>query len=328
MKNDKRIWVIAPGCTILNKEHILQLICKAEEFSRNNGYLVELIYMNEAQEELLRELVGYSERILYVKASCGQGSAGYLDILEKLVETRRPELIIFPATVLGKELAAAAAVQIHAGLVADCIDIRYEQQRGFVFYRPALAATVIAKIVCENTSISICTIKNNIFTDKCKTALPYNTVIEEYQDAGTEVFEKKTLLEVLNIEPIKNSYHGNLLHSRIVFGAGRGIQDAATMELLKSIADKVGAAVGGSRHIIENGWLPKSNQIGQTGVSIHPDIYVAFGISGALQHVVGIKNAKRIVAVNKDKEAPIMNYADYIILGDVEQVLADIHKML
>lgn len=179
--------------------------------------------------------------------------------------------------------------------------------------------------MCINSEIEMCTVKNNVFNighniDK----KPVNIEFYDYKgDRESNISLYTTINRVLN----KEKNNDDFTSSKLVFVVGRGVKGTETLNLLRKVASKYGAQILGTRAAVEEYLIEKNRQVGQSGISICPDIYVGFGVSGASQHIVGIKNSKIIIAVNKDKSAPIFNYADYAIIEDVTTILLELDKL-
>jgi electron transfer flavoprotein alpha subunit len=192
----------------------------------------------------------------------------------------------------------------------------------YIFTRAAINSTVLAQIECINTNISMCTCKENAFV-----------VTEYYPKKKIPVHKwNKNLLEfifeknyILHSEYAKCTERNIALeNSNLVFGIGRGVRNKDDLNLIKQVAQKHNAMIAGTRAVVEEGMIDKKWQIGQSGISISPEIYVAIGISGATQHIVGIKNAKKVIAINTDENASIFAYSDYCIIDDYKNILNEL----
>lgn len=306
--------------------HSKQLLCKASNLIKNNGAKVSAVCIGNYVSNILQSLSIYgADEIIYSQDICidyRQISSILFEILQN--ENQKPKLIIFPATEWGKYIAADLAVRIDAGLTAECIDIEAQKSKNeyeFIFTRAAINSTVLAQIQVINTNISMCTCKENAFVLSEKYPLKNITIREYKNHKGKYSFHPRILRSELVSGEEKNMA---LENARIVFGIGRGVRDTDGLNLIEQVAKKYNAAIAGTRAIVEEGFLEKKWQVGQSGISISPEIYVAIGISGATQHIVGIKNAKKIIAINNDERASIFSYANYCIIDDYKTIFKEL----
>ncbi|MDD4493510.1 MAG: electron transfer flavoprotein subunit alpha/FixB family protein [Eubacteriales bacterium] len=321
------IWVIcfeAPG---LISEHSQQLLYKAHNLLRENDALVSAICMGNYDYDVIRTLSKYgADEVIHSKEigiDYRKISLGLADLIQNAGV--KPKLILFPATEWGKCIAADLAIKIGAGLTAECIDIDAEKTNNeyqFTFTRAAINSSVLAQIQCINTTIGMCTCKKNVFA--VTEPLPDKDVsIHEWKSES--VYLSSLVPQILHSELIDcQERNVTLESSHIVFGIGRGIKDKKDLELIEKVAKKYNAAIAGTRAIVEEGLIEKRCQVGQSGISISPQIYVAIGISGATQHIVGIKNAKKIISINIDPNAPIFSYSDHCIIDDYKKIFQEL----
>ena len=319
------IWVVCSESSEGFGKHSFELLSKAQSLIYD-GITVSAICFGDHNKNMLQSLFHYgANEIIYAPTfniNCTLTTKILFDMLKKI--ECKPNLIIFPATEWGKNIAAELAVKIDGGLISECIDIEYKKINNnyqFVFTRAAISSTVLAKIICVNTNICMCTCKERAFTAN-QSICTNNFSICEWISETHETDLQGTLLYS---EPAVSQNRNMLLeNSKIVFGVGRGIKGKNDLELVKKVARKYNAVIAGSRGIVEDGLIEKENQIGQSGISVSPDIYVAIGISGASQHMVGVKNAKKIIAINSYQRAPIFSYADYCIIDDFRNVFREL----
>jgi electron transfer flavoprotein alpha subunit len=291
------------------------MLGKARSLSQKNG--AEVICLDFGSDDSYVDELFYHGADNIIQCSCRSDDyTVYAKIAERLIATYLPKLVLFPGTPLGKAVAAYAATTTASGLVADCIEIELSND-GYVFSRAALSSSAIASIVCTE-GVQMCTVKPNIFIPYVKRIKTRRKKAQQYRCGVESSFSG--FVELLGTKQRDDLQQGNLEKARAIFSVGRGVSDEDS-ELIRMLARYFGAQVGGTRIMVENGKLPKSSQIGQSGVTVAPELYVAFGISGANQHIVGIRNARKIIAVNIDKDAPIFQYADYAIVSDVHIVV-------
>jgi electron transfer flavoprotein alpha subunit len=236
----------------------------------------------------------------------------YRQITLDAVKKISPSIILAAATSSGKDLAPRLAIHLNAGLASECTQIDLDNDR-IVATRPAYAGKVLLKVKVISAP-SIATLRPNVFT--AKEATPQrNPVIE--QIGFNKPNSRMTVKEFVT--------HGakklDLTEASVIVSGGRGMGGPQNYKILEELAEVMGGVVGASRASVDSGWRPHSDQVGQTGRTVSPTLYIACGISGAIQHRVGMINSKVIVAINKDPEAPIFGFADYGIVGDVFQVV-------
>ncbi|MCF8260547.1 MAG: electron transfer flavoprotein subunit alpha/FixB family protein [Melioribacteraceae bacterium] len=237
-------------------------------------------------------------------------SGAYAELIAECALSNDAGTVVFANTSLGKDLAPKIAVKLNAGIVMDSVAIKYENDE-IIFSRPVYAgkALVDCKINSEN---KVFTIRPNVFPLGENNGGKANVDVTELSDVKlsskvTEVKKSEGKLDVAEAD--------------IIVSGGRGLKGPENFHLIEKLADSLNAAVGASRAVVDAGWRPHSEQVGQTGKTVSPTLYVACAISGAIQHLAGMRSSKYIVAINKDKDAPIFQVADYGIVGDVFEVL-------
>ncbi|MBK9246709.1 MAG: electron transfer flavoprotein subunit alpha/FixB family protein [Ignavibacteria bacterium] len=221
--------------------------------------------------------------------------------------------VIFPATVTGKELAPRVAIKLQAGFIPDCVAL--DVQNGSVIAtRPVYSGK--AKITVKiTTDIGVYSLRPNVFT--ARTINGASPV--QIKDFAPNLSNDDVKVTVSNI--VRNEGTLDVSEADIIVSGGRGLKGPENYHLIESLGKVLGAAIGASRAVVDAGWRPHGEQVGQTGKTVSPNLYIACGISGAVQHLAGMSSSKVIVAINKDKDAPIFKVADYGIVGDVFDVL-------
>lgn len=248
---------------------------------------------------------------------------GYGHVFLTLCEKYHPNTILVGATVNGRDLGSKIAVSLHTGLTADCTALSVEEETGNVVWeRPAFGGNLYAQILCSETRPQMGTVRPGAFKKPAPDQDNRAEVIRE------EIHTDKIRTQVL--EFLKACDEGGIPvgEADIVVSGGRGMKNAENFALLQRLADLLGGAVGCSRAAVDSGWMPQSRQVGQTGTTVSPKIYIACGISGAVQHVAGMSESKTIVAINKDASAPIFEVADYCLVGDLFEIVPAIIKEL
>jgi electron transfer flavoprotein alpha subunit len=241
----------------------------------------------------------------------------YMKGVMLLAEKYKPEIFLYGATPNGKDLASAVATDLSTGLTADTtmLDIDLDN-RLFEASRPAFGGNIMATILCKKHRPQMATVRPKVM----KALDPDHNRVGKIIEETISLNEKDMRTKVLQI--VKDvSKKANLADAHVIICGGKGMGDLQNFQLLYQLADKIGASVGGTRDVVEAGWLPHHLQIGQTGETVTPKIYFAVGLSGAIQHTVGMKNSEIIIAINKDPNAPIFDVATYGIVGDAMEIL-------
>jgi len=280
-----------------------------------NGGEVIAVLVGDKIDGQANEMLQYgADRVLTVEDEKFKHytSDGYSQALLNIIEQENPEGIVFGHTALGKDLSPKIASKLNIGLISDVTAIE-EKDGDIVFTRPIFSGKAFEKKKIIEGKIFITIRPNNIeplSKDKNKTG--------EIQSVSVEIKDIRTIIK----EVVKKTSEGvDLSEAKVIIAGGRGVKSAEGFEPLQELADVLGGAVGASRGACDADYCDYSLQIGQTGKVVTPDLYIACGISGAIQHLAGMSNSKVIVAINKDPEANIFNVADYGIVGDLFEVV-------
>ncbi|MGY5036806.1 electron transfer flavoprotein subunit alpha/FixB family protein [Streptomyces sp. 900116325] len=236
-----------------------------------------------------------------------------VDALQAAVEAVSPVAVLVPSSAEGKEIAARLAVRIGSGIITDAVDVEAGEQ-GPVATQSAFAASFTTKSRVSR-GVPVITVKPN--SAPVEAAAAAGAV----ESLAVSFSAQATGTKVLSRTPRESTGRPELTEAAIVVSGGRGVNGAENFAIIEALADSLGAAVGASRAAVDAGWYPHSNQVGQTGKSVSPQLYIASGISGAIQHRAGMQTSKTIVAINKDSEAPIFDLVDYGVVGDLFQVV-------
>ncbi len=242
----------------------------------------------------------------------------YTDAICYLVDKHRPEIILMGATGQGRDLAGAVATVVKTGLTADCTGLGIDDKRNLMQTRPAFGGNIMATIMCDRFRPQMSTVRPHVMPmPECQAGRKGTIVREELALCEEDVPVK--VIEVLSDKDGKDSV--DIAGAEIIVSGGRGLMNKENFALLQELADELGGVVGASRSAVDAGWMPHGRQVGQTGKTVRPKIYVACGISGAIQHLVGMQDSDVIIAINRDPEAPIFQVATYGIVGDLFQVI-------
>jgi len=241
----------------------------------------------------------------------------YMQGVMLLARQYKPEIILYGATPNGKDLASAVATDLSTGLTADTTMLDVDvSNRLLEASRPAFGGNIMATILCKKHRPQMATVRPKVMKALDPDTGRLGRIIEEKIDLIEEDMRTK-VLQIVNDVTKKAS----LAEAHVIVCGGKGMGDLQNFQLVNELAETIGASVGGTRDVVEAGWLPHEQQVGQTGETVTPKIYFAIGISGAIQHIVGMKNSEFIIAINKDPNAPIFDVATYGIVGDAMEIV-------
>jgi electron transfer flavoprotein alpha subunit len=246
----------------------------------------------------------------------GYSTDGFTTALAAVVAKEKPSVLLFGATPNGRDLAPRVAARLRFGLTADCTGLDIDDQGQLIQTRPAFGGNIMASIVSPYTRPQAATVRPNVFV--ASTPDPLRPVaIEDFP-----VTLSKASIRTKVVETIATASEGGKIEeARVIVSAGRGCGEPSHLDLVRSLAHRLGGTMAGSRAIVELGWVPHTIQVGQSGTTVGPDLYIAVGISGAVQHIVGMSSSKKIIAINKDPDAPIFKIADLGVVGDALHIL-------
>ncbi len=241
----------------------------------------------------------------------------YTKVITQIIKDREPEIVLFSATSIGRDLAPRISARIKTGLTADCTALCIDPKTKLLrMTRPAFGGNLMAVILCKNHRPQMATIRPGVMEalekDKNKTG-----IITQYKVDLTQEDCTVKILEVLK----KDKKQLDITKARVLISGGRGIMQSGNFSMLKELAEELDGEISASRAAVDSGWIDKEHQVGQTGKTVKPELYLACGISGAIQHVAGMENANLIIAINKNESAPIFDVADLGIVGDVCEIL-------
>ncbi|WP_282171745.1 electron transfer flavoprotein subunit alpha/FixB family protein [Cytobacillus firmus] len=276
-------------------------------------------------KSLSREVIAYGADQVYVidhEVMKDYRTESYMKAVINLAEKYKPEIFLYGATSNGKDLASAVATDLSTGLTADTtmLDVEVEK-RLLEASRPAFGGNIMATILCKKHRPQMATVRPKVMKAMEPDPDRQGEVLEEPITLKEDDMRTKVIKIVKDV-----TKKVNLAEAHVVVAGGKGMGDFQNFQLIHELADTIGATVGGTRDVVEAGWLPHEQQVGQTGETITPKIYFAIGISGAIQHVVGMKNSEFIIAINKDPQAPIFDVATCGIVGDALEIVPKLIK--
>ncbi|MDD5156327.1 MAG: FAD-binding protein [Candidatus Omnitrophica bacterium] len=325
IKDYKGIWVFIEQKKGKVQSVAYELLGKSQELAKKLGCQVSGVLIGNDLDDQLDELIWHgADNIYLVEAPeiAEFQDEPYTNILVELIKKHKPEIVLCGATSIGRSLISRVAVNIKAGLTADCTGLDIDPDKKILLQtRPAFGGNIMATIISPNYRPQMATVRHKVMQPMAPDKHRKGKIIKESFDASL-YFSRTKLLDI--IEEIESLV--NLAEADIIVSGGRGMGNAENFKILEELAHVLGAAVGSSRAAVDAGWMPYSHQVGQTGRTVSPKIYIACGISGQIQHLVGMQSSKIIVAINKDPEAPIFKVATYGIVGDLFQVVPALTK--
>jgi len=249
----------------------------------------------------------------------------YTAVLEHLVKKYKPEIVIAGATVWGRSLVPRLAVRIHTGLTADCTQLDIDPDTGLLLQtRPAFGGNIMATILCPNHRPQMATVRPRVMKPLEPDPSRQGEIIHE--DVSAISLPKSRIKILESVEELGEMI--NIADADVIVSGGRGLGGPEAFEMLFELAELLGGAVGASRAAVDAGWIPYAHQVGQTGKTVSPKLYIAIGISGAIQHLVGMQSSDTIIAINKDPNAPIFEVADYGVVGDLFEIVPELIRQL
>lgn len=248
----------------------------------------------------------------------------YTKALVHIAKERRPEILLFGATPQGRDLAPRVANRLQTGLTADCTALEVSEKDGILLQtRPTYGGNIMATIVCPDNRPQMTTVRPGVMRRLPRD--PGRTGSKE--EMTLELKEEDFLVRILDL--VKSpTRHENLAEAKIIVSGGHGMKNPQGFEILKEFAAELGAEVGASRAAVEAGWIGYDHQIGQTGKTVHPELYIACGISGSIQHLAGMSRSKYIISINKNRSAPIADVSDITFVGDLFQIVPMLTKKI
>ena len=298
-----------------------ELLGKGRELAGALGVDLSAVVIGEGVEHLCSEAFFHgADKVYLLDAPVFRyyRTESYLRGVCHLVVNYKPEVILMGATGLGRDLAGAVATELKTGLTADCTGLSIDDKRNLMQTRPAFGGNIMATIMCDKFRPQMATVRPHVMAMPERDPSRSGVVVRE----SCPVREEDLLVKVLEvISDKKGKGQIDIAGAEFIISGGRGMMGKENFALLQELADELGGVVGASRSAVDAGWMPPERQVGQTGKTVRPKVYIACGISGAIQHLVGMQDSDTIIAINRDREAPIFEVATYGIVGDLFQVL-------
>lgn len=323
----KDVWVFAEQRDGVIMPVVIELLGEGKKLANEVGCNLCAVLCGHHVEGLADQLFEYGADKVYVadhEELATYRTDAYTKVINDAIEEYKPEIVLLGATHIGRDLGPCLAVKANTGLTADCTKLEIDpEDKKIKQTRPAFGGNLMATIVCPNHRPQMSTVRPGVmekaaFEEGRKGELIKLNVEFKEGDIRTKVLEI--------VKTMKNTV--SLTDAEIIVSGGMGLGKPEGFELLKQLADKLGGIVAASRAAVDAGWIDHAYQVGQTGTTVKPKIYIACGISGAIQHVAGMQNSEQIIAINTNENAPIFEIADYGIVGDLYKVIPAIMEAL
>lgn len=297
-----------------------ELLGKGKELAADLGTEVTAVLLGFRVDSLADQLAAYgADKVILVDdpALKVYTTEPYTHAMYSVIEEYKPEIVLYGATAIGRDLAPRVSARVHTGLTADCTKLEIDaSNKNLRMTRPAFGGNIMATILCPNFRPQMATVRPGVMQ---KVAPNFNAkaFTEEFNLQFTPNDRYVEILDVIK----KQSNKIDIQDAKILVSGGRGMGGPENIKLLNDLADVLGGEVSASRACVDANWVEKDIQVGQTGKTVRPNLYLACGISGAIQHLAGMEESDIIIAINKDESAPIFDVADFGIVGDATKIL-------
>jgi len=318
----KGVWVFAEQRDGELQKISFELLGKGREIADKLGEKLTAVLLGDKTDAMAKELVAFgADKVIVAESPLLNHftTDAYAKVICDLVNERKPEILFIGATYLGRDLGPRVSARLSTGLTADCTSLDIDEEtKNLLMTRPAFGGNLMATIVCGDHRPQMATIRPGVFEKLAKdqskkSDIEKVTINLKESDIRTKTVDLVKVASVL----------ADIGEADIIVSGGRGVGSKENFTLLEKLATNLNGVVGGSRAAVENGWVDKSVQVGQTGKTVRPTVYIACGISGAIQHLAGMQDSDFIIAINKDATAPIMKVADIAIAGDYSKVIPE-----
>ena len=305
----------------------LELIGEATKLAKDLGEQVVAVLLGSNITDKAQELIQHgADKVVVVDDPMLEKYATepYAKAITAVIKACEPEIVLYGATSIGRDLAPRVSARVHTGLTADCTKLAINEETKLLHMtRPAFGGNIMATIVCKNHRPQMATVRPGVMAalakDETRTGEVVNFKVDFVPaDMNVEIIEE--------VKETKKAV--DITEAKVLVSGGRGIGSADFVPVLQEAADVLGGVVTGSRPVIEAGWLDKDRQVGQTGKTVRPDLYLACGISGAILHVAGMESSEVVISINKDDNAAIFSVSDLGVVGDVKVILPKLVEAL
>lgn len=324
--NRQGVWVFAEQRGGELHSVSLELLGKAGELAEHLNQEVSAVLLGHEVEHLSETLILHGADHVYLVEDprlAQYRTIVYTHAMEQLIRQFKPNILLMGATHIGRDLAPRVSRRVAVGLTADCTELSIDPDEKILLQtRPAFGGNIMATIASRYSRPQMATVRPGVMELKEQPGKSGDIIRETLSIDEADIQAK--VLEI--IREAKKT--GDLSKAKIIVAGGRGVGDASGFKVLENLAEALGGEVAGTRVAVEEGWIPADRQVGQTGQSVRPELYIACGISGAIQHRAGIVNSRFIVAINRDERAPIFQVADWGIVGDLHELVPEMIRQL
>lgn len=320
LKDYNDVWVI--GELIDGKVHsvTVELIGEGRKLADKINKKLNVVVVGHGVKDVAEKLLHFGvDKVLYIESELLKdfNTDGFSTSIVDLIKERKPEIVLLGATSIGRDIGPRIAGKLGTGLTADCTKLEIDEIDGKLLQtRPAFGGNLMATIICPKNRPQMSTVRPGVMAK----AKYVENVIGELEVITPNLKEEDLRAKLINKIP-SGKKKVNLLDAKIIVSGGRGLKGPEGFKVIQELADVLGGEVGASRAAVDSGWIDSSHQVGQTGTTVRPDLYIACGISGAIQHQAGMSESKYIVAINKDPKASIFDICDFGIVGDLYEVI-------
>jgi electron transfer flavoprotein alpha subunit len=322
-KDYKNVFVFAEQREGVIQSVAFELLGKARDLADVLGEKVVALLLGSGIKDKAQSLIEFgADEVIVVDTPELKDylSEQYSQVMYQIIEERKPNIVLYGATTIGRDMAPRLASRLKAGLTADCTKLEIQEgadgQLDLHSTRPAFGGNLMATIVCPNTRPQMSTVRPGVMQKMERQAGRQGVVTDFVPKFDTAKFKVKL------VETIKaDKSIADISEAKILVSGGRGVHNKEGFDKLQALADVLGGQVASSRAMVDNGVMPHECQVGQTGKTVRPNLYMACGISGAIQHLAGMEESDFIIAINKDKFAPIFSVADLGIVGDLHKIV-------
>jgi electron transfer flavoprotein alpha subunit len=319
----KGVWVFAEQRDGQLQKVSLELLGKGKDLAEKLGVELTALLLGSDIDNIAKELVAYgADKVIYADSPLLKHftTDGYTKVICDLANEFKPEAILVGATFIGRDLGPRVSARLVTGLTADCTSLDIDpENRNLLMTRPAFGGNLMATIVCGDHRPQMSTVRPGVFEKLAKDESRKG----EIQKVAANLTEADIRTKVVDIVKVAKDVM-DIGEAKVLVAGGRGVGSKEGFDALKELAGVLDGTVAGSRAAIDNGWLDKAYQVGQTGKTVRPNLYIACGISGAIQHLAGMQDSDYIIAINKDADASIMKVADLALVGDYKKLVPEL----
>jgi electron transfer flavoprotein alpha subunit len=322
----KGVWVFGEQRDGKVAPVVFELINIGRDLARDRNTELSVVILGDDLKDAVNDLASYPVDKVYVYEApelAVYDSERYCRVLTDVMREHKPEIVLAGATTTGRSFMSGVAIQLYTGLTADCTGLEIGEDGLLHQTRPAYGGNIMATILCPYTRPQMSTVRHKVFPISAKRCDGEAQIIN-LTPKPTLFGSRSKFIEF--VETVGEKV--NLVDADIIVSGGRGLGGPENFSIIRELANELGAAVGSSRAAVDAGWIPYAHQVGQTGKTVCPKIYIACGISGAVQHQVGMKSADVIIAINKDPNAPIFDIATHGFVGDLFEVVPALTKKI